>query len=72
MFPSELNILKAIKADNRWPEFVDTAHDIPGQYLNLLVKSCVHRGLIRRQWNGSYRLTKTALHRLEAASGAEA
>ena len=72
MFPSELYILKAIKADKRWPELAAADHDVSGQYLKLLVDSCLKRGLIRRRWNGGYRLTKDSLARVNGITAADA
>ena len=57
MLPAENNILKKISRDGNWPRDFSHRHDIPGQYINYLIDSLIHRGIVRRSWAGGYRLT---------------
>lgn len=67
MLPTEVNILKRIHLDGKWPFALEQTYDIPGVYISYLINSFVKRGLIKGKWSSGFRLTAMGKNRILAA-----
>jgi predicted transcriptional regulator len=59
MLPAETDILRKIHLDKKWPNELEYHHDTAGEYINYVIASFIKRGMVRRNWSGSYYLTET-------------